>query len=765
MARAGNGSSLTHMAAPPIALDRELSREQGREPLSPPSPHPSPPQRSGITYAGIVTACIVAALGFLPWVNWVPGGYELPGYWSLIAQWVSGTAIAAGGGIVLTILSRRMLWLWRARDAERIGAWVSGHATIAIVSAAALGGLLYAVVARRIFHGRPLLIDEIVQVRQAQIFASGHLWLPVSPYPEFFSSLHMVDAAGKAYSQFPPGGPALLALGVLAGGTWIVGPACGLISVLAFGAFARVAEPDRRISVAAAALFALAPFTVFMSGSHMNHVTALTCILIGAAALVHATADTQSGDVATPPLDAATRGRTRSAARARWLAFLSGLGFGSAATIRPVDALAFAAPAALWYLARALRDPRRWGDAIAAGVGVALPMGAMFYVNAHTTGAPLLFGYEVLWGKNHDLGFHQAPWGERHTPGRGLELINLYFLRLQDYLFETPIPALLPAIGALAMVPRLRAADRYLLASCGLLVALYFAYWADGNFLGPRFVYSLGPALVLWTVRFPVALRDRLRSVLRPAAAAFANRATIFALAISAIVAAAVDIPIRAHEYRNNFQTERWATPEIAAQSGVHDALVFVREGWEEQLVARLWALGVSRPHVETLYRAVDVCRLDSATTALESAANRDGTRDAPKADPYPQLAPLLADSARVEGRRLGPGANAHVQIGATYSAHCMRRVAETAAGITPLAPLLAVGGPSDRNIYARDLHARDTLLLAAYPDRRIFLLRPSSAAPSAMPAYFPVSRDSLAAAWLAEGQEQQPANSRQSQR
>ncbi|HEY3883881.1 MAG TPA: hypothetical protein VGL62_01640, partial [Vicinamibacterales bacterium] len=64
-----------------------------------------------------------------------------------------------------------------------------------------------------------------------------------------------------------------------------------------------------------------------------------------------------------------------------------------------------------------------------------------------------------------------------------------------------------------------------------------------------------------------------------------------------------------------------------------------------------------------------------------------------------------------------------------------------------------------------RDLHARDTLLLAAYPDRRIYLLRPSSAAPSAMPAYFPVSRDSLAAAWLAERQEEQPADSRQSQR
>ncbi len=702
---------------------------------------------------GILAAAVVAALGFLPWVNWVPGGYELPGYPSLLAQWASGTAIAAGGGIVLAILSRRILWLWPARDAERFGAWAETHPAAAVGLAAAVAGGLYATVARLIFHGRPLLIDEIVQVRQAQIFASGHLWLPVRAHPEFFSSLHMVDAAGKVYSQFPPGGPALLALGVLTGATWIVGPLCGVISVLAFGSFARIAEPNRRIAVAAAGLFGLAPFTMFMAGSHMNHVTALTCILIGAAALVHATAD--PGAAGRAGADPAPGPRSHGRTRTRWLAFLSGLGFGAAATIRPVDALAFAAPAALWYLWRALREPHRWPDAIAAFVGVALPMSAMFYVNAHTTGAPLLFGYQVLWGPDHDLGFHPAPWGEPHTPGRGLELINLYFIRLQDYLFETPIPALLPAVGALAMTRRVRPADRYMLASCALLATLYFAYWADGNFLGPRFVYALAPALALWTVRLPSLVRDRVQVALRPAGATFVFRATVFGLAVSAVIAAAADIPLRAHEYHNNFQTERWATPEIAAQSGVHDALVFVREGWEEQLVARLWALGVSRPHVETLYRAVDVCRLDSATTALEAVAAHGGTAGAVRVDPYPQLAPLLADSARVEGRRLGPGANAHIEAGYPYSPHCLRRVEETAAGITPLAPLLAVGGSSDRNIYVRDLHARDSLLLAEYPDRPIFLLRPATAAPSAMPAFSPVSRDSLVAEWKAEAHEQ----------
>ena len=224
------------------------------------------------------------------------------------------------GGCPRDPVAAHLWWLWRAGDAERIGAWAEIHSAATVGLAAAVAGGLYATVARLIFHGRPLLIDEIVQVRQAQIFASGHLWLPVRAHPEFFSSLHMVDAAGKVYSQFPPGGPALLALGVLAGATWIVGPLCGVISVLAFASFARIAEPSRRIAVAATVLFGLAPFTMFMAGSHMNHVTALTCILIGAAALVHATADPDvAGGAGADPAPG-----PRSRTRARWLAFLSG---------------------------------------------------------------------------------------------------------------------------------------------------------------------------------------------------------------------------------------------------------------------------------------------------------------------------------------------------------------------------------------------------------------------------------------------------------
>ena len=105
-------------------------------------------------------------------------------------------------------------------------------------------------------------------------------------------------------------------------------------------------------------------------------------------------------------------------------------------------------------------------------------------------------------------------------------------------------------------------------------------------------------------------------------------------------------------------------------------------------------------------------------------------------------------------------GVRLRIQRDYVYSAHCRRRVAETAAGTTPLVPLQAVAF-SDGNVYARDLHARDLLLLAAYPSRPIYLVHPTSEAAGAPPAFYPVSRDSLTRAWRDEAREENQESQR----
>jgi hypothetical protein len=124
-------------------------------------------------------------------------------------------------------------------------------------------------------------------------------------------------------------------------------------------------------------------------------------------------------------------------------------------------------------------------------------------------------------------------------------------------------------------------------------------------------------------------------------------------------------------------------------------------------------------------------------------ALERDGA-SGPKA--VAALMPLLADRDRVKLAKLPSGAFWPVQPDVGYSPQCRERVHESSAGIIPLAPLLLSGGPS--NIYVRDLHARDSLLLKRYPDRPIFVVRRDSSAAGITLRYHRASRDSLLGSW-----------------
>src|SRR4029079_5295235 len=160
--------------------------------------------------------------------------------------------------------------LWRHDAlAPLIRAW-SRHprATSVALSIAAL--MLYAITARVVFDGRPLLVDEVAQVFQARQFAQGRIAGVLDSAPELFSALHLIERHGQVFSQFPPGGPAVLSLGILVGASWLAVPLCGALAGCFSVAFARRIEPDRPgVSLLASLLFAFAPFMVFMSGSQM----------------------------------------------------------------------------------------------------------------------------------------------------------------------------------------------------------------------------------------------------------------------------------------------------------------------------------------------------------------------------------------------------------------------------------------------------------------------------------------------------------------
>jgi hypothetical protein len=269
-----------------------------------------------------------------------------------------------------------------------------------------------------------------------------------------------------------------------------------------------------------------------------------------------------------------------------------------------------------------------------------------------------------------------------------------------------------------------------------LLIFFYFLYWHDGFYLGPRFVFPLLPVLILWAARLPLVIRDRIASP-------HLRRSIGAALAFSVVGAVVFSLPVRVASYHAGLTSMRVDYAGAAERHGVRNALVFVRESWGAQLIARLWALGVSRPMTESLYRGTDSCHLEQVISDLEQGGIRG-----PLAE-YRLAAALTADSAYVTKSTLTPDPTERVRPGAHYTAVCLQRIADDRQGFLHFAPLRLVttGG----NVYARDLHARDSLLLAEYPERSIYLLARLGVRVDAPLQFVPLRRDSLMAAWRAE--------------
>ncbi len=632
----------------------------------------------------IAVALLLASL--LPLANWIPGGESDSLYGARLSDWVLGLGLCAGLGVLTWFVSRNAgaptRSLPRTIDAPR------ERRAAALISVVAL--ITYAAIARTVFSGRPLLIDEIVQLLQAQDLSGFRLTHPIEGAKEFFSIMHEVDFGDRAYGQYPIGGPAMLTLGVWLGAPWLVGPVAGMLCVWMFWLLLRELEPHAsgQWRLGATALFAATPFAAFMFGSHMNHATTLLWLLAATCALVRA---------------------VRPNASLGW-GISTGLALGVAATVRPLDAVAFALPAAAWLLWRARVGGRPLAILLLSGVGVAVPMSLLFWANFATTGDPFTFGYDLLWGPGHSVGFHATPWGVAHTPARGVELIALYLTRLNTYLFELPFPSLLiPVLGFWFSRARLAALDRYLLCTAGLVAVGYWAYWHDGFFLGPRFVFAWLPVLILWTAR---GVRSLTSEFERHPGVGRGVRAALMGGAAYAVFSLAM---VRVPTYHNGLVSMR-IDPNAAEDAGVRNALVLVQESWGAELVVRMWARGVPRPESEMLYRSIDACVLEESLGGLEQAGVRDGAAVA-------ALQALRVDSARLVASDLSPDFTERRLPGLRYTARCISRLEDDRSGYLLYAPWRIV---QDGNVYARWLPGREAEIARAFPGRAVYRLRRS---------------------------------------
>jgi 4-amino-4-deoxy-L-arabinose transferase-like glycosyltransferase len=510
---------------------------------------------------------------------------------------------------------------------------------------------------------------------------------------EFFAASQLVRNAGRWFSQYPPGHPALLAIGLLAGVPWLVNPLFAAGTVLLVFAVARrlLGAGNARL---AALLYLLSPFALFMSASYMNHVTTGFFLAL------------------------ALYGALRAADDGGGWPLLFGLALAAAATIRPLEAAVWGAVLGAWVLAR-----RGLRPAFVAGGACLVGLVPLFVYNALTTGHPLRFGYTLLWGPGHGLGFHRDPWGEPFTAVMSFGNTALDFQRLDVLLFSWPFPSLVFLLVALAVAGRNGRAlgSRALLA--GLLLAApvgYFFYWHRDNKLGPRFLFASLIPVVLLTAAGITAV-DRRLGRWRPAFRLFLSLSVLYTLGMV--------LPSKAGMIAG-LEPEMKLHPEAEAERlGVSEAVVFVKVGWGSRLVSRLWGWRVPASESERSFRRVDGCRLQLALDEADSlaAAGRDS---AEVRERLRRRLELWRRSGLPVKKGLLPDASVRVDTSQALPERCHGEVERDETGFTVYGPLVWRNDPWLRRgiVFARYFEpARNLRLMERYADREAYLYAPLS--------------------------------------
>jgi hypothetical protein len=607
--------------------------------------------------------------------------------------WAWGTASVALVVIVLSLVR----WPVVRSLPQRCGAALMRpsppvFATIAAVTAAILA-TTFAVYA---FRRHATTSDEIAQLWQAKILLHGRLSLPPDPNREFFALETVIDS-GRWYAQFPIGGPLVLVPGALTGAPWLVNPLLLAVAVAAFYWFARhvFGEMEGR---AATALFAVTPMVLFIAGTWMNHVSVLCLATIALASLMEWE-------------------RSLTTRRAIGFAAAVGLALGFMATIRPLDAIVVALPIGVFQLWVIRTDWRRIREMAVQAVAGLLGAAPVLYANAATTGSPFRFGYEAMWGVAHQVGFRVDPYGNRHTIGRAFGYGIRYVTELNVSLMAWPVPALILVIVGLLAYRRTTRWDVLLIALFVAQVCAYASYWFVGELLGPRFLYTALPSLVVILARTPFLVGER--------AGGTWQRATLVAVLACIVVSWSTptvkySVLGLAKDTRNTRRVLRMDMAGAVRQANIHNAVVFLHEPLGQRLSRRLWGLGMGRSEAAQFLEVADACSLvagihaadaDTARTASEKLATLKRTTVPffPSGDAIAGGTPRIRISSRA-----AIDATCRVELDAD------KRIANVPFGpALPLEPIGPDGRLDGDVIYAADLGDHNEVLRKRFGSRR----------------------------------------------
>ncbi len=510
------------------------------------------------------------APGGLNWVQLMPRKEALL---AVTLPWLVPLAVAAGVWIACRPWWRRvsivLAWRWR-------------RVAVAAALVAVTGSLA---VSHLVIQRTPLTDDEHAYLFQARIFALGRLTWESPPEKALFENRFIIDTGGRWYAQYPPGHPALLALGVRLGDPWLVPALAAGLTVLLLAASTRRLF-GRSAAAWAAVLAASSPFLLAVSGTLLSHAT---CLAVLAAFLWTA-------------LAAAGR-------RAHWgWALAAAMLFGLAVLVRPFTALAVGLPLTGLAVVRWWRSGRRRETVVAYAAGGAVMLALQLWLNWRMNGNPFYSGYIVYWlpkeGWRSPFGFGTFPWGIVHTPETGIANLWHAVVRLDTWLLGWPLSLAPVALGAVWLRRRLE--TPWLLATAMLSPLLYvFYFWpgiADvgpvlltetmvglvplagaGIGAAPRRLRTLLGAVALASILLAVPSFDRVQAGQLGVTAA--NARAPFVAAVRAIRGRAV---VLVPETLGPPRPRSWVSGRPNPWPDLRDRILFLRDTGDPDIVARV---------------------------------------------------------------------------------------------------------------------------------------------------------------------------------
>lgn len=609
-------------------------------------------------------------------------------------QWVNG---------VLTTVFISLLLLWLCPEKLRFRFAQAGKSLSAslprvtpVLPLSLLLVLCFLVSHFAYFH-KPHLVDSVVQLFQAKIFSLGMLKAPLPEYPKFFMTQHMIFGEDGWFAQYPPLHSLLLVFGELLSFPWLSQWLFAGASAVLLYLFTKE-RYDRATAHCMLLLCCFCPFFIFMSASFMNHVS--TLFFISAFLFCFQ--------------------RWEGSASSRY-SFLTGLCLAGAFLIRPLTAVAFGVPFAAFAAVQVLRN-RSFLSAAIGLLGFFLLALMLPLYNFLTNKDPFLTGYTRLWGKGHDLGFHTSPWGDLHTPLFGLrnELVDLSLLN--EYLFESLVPGLLPLALFLLFSRRLERWDFRLALTFLFVPFCYFFYWHRDAFLGPRFLYeSLACLLPLLARSLRIGLSELQGKFIgsesffrRIELSAFAS----CALCIVVLYMITIGIPQRFTIDATSMHTMKRSIRAEAAATKIKEGLIFVKVSWGNRLLARMRNIGLSASLVENSYRFIDHCLLE------ELVSSKSDSLPELEAELHKLLDPRMKLLPKAQTHTLNRDTTLKLRPNFTLTPRCRNELRYDQTPYTIYLSALNENSPLLRGNYvvARDLREQNELLRKHYPEKPAYL-------------------------------------------